>query len=279
MPAILLVSLLAFLASGSYVAGIEKWRQAREEQLKSDTGWLTIAGLFWLEEGETIVGTDPASGIVLPEGSAPARFGIIEHTGGRTTFRYAADSGRTVEMKPDTSGSPDMISVNGLTFWVIQRGGRYGLRLRDKNSRHRKEFTGLDWYPVKPEYRITAKYVAWQAPREVSIPSVIGVPEEMTSSGYVEFELHGRTARLTPVSAGDSLWFIFRDGTSGKTTYPAGRFLYSDAPKDGTVVLDFNKAYNPPCAFTPYATCPLPPKENRLDIPIEAGEKNHPHDW
>ncbi len=279
MGVMVLGSLLALLAADSYRAEIENWRRAREEQLKSDTGWLTIAGLFWLREGETTIGTDPESGIVLPEGSAPARLGVIEHAGGRTRFRHAEDPARTVELKPDTSGSPDMIRTGDVTFWVIRRGDRFAVRLRDKNSRFRKEFTGLRWYPVKPEYRITARYVAWPAPRKISVPSIIGTPEEMTSPGYVEFELEGRTVRLTTMSSGESLWFIFRDATSGKTTYAGGRFLYSDAPRDGKVIVDFNKAYNPPCVFTPYATCPLPPKENRLEVAIEAGEKNYPHRW
>ncbi len=269
---VLLGAMAGLAAEESYVESILEWRREREERLKADDGWLTITGLFWLKEGEQTVGSAPDNDIVLPAHSAPARIGTIEHYGGRTVLRWASPTRKPLELRPDTTGRPTRVTFEDITFWVIQRGDRYALRLRDRRSRLRKRFTGCRWFPVKPEYRIEARFLAFPQPKKMQVPSVVGIPEEMESPGVVEFQLHGKTVRLTAVSRDGELWFLFRDATSGRTTYGAARFLYADAPKDGKVILDFNKAYNPPCAFTPYATCPLPPPENRLDVAIEAGE-------
>src|SRR5262249_22961367 len=163
-------------------------------------------------------------------------------------------------------------------LFVIARGGKFGIRLKDPDSEYRRGYHGIEYFPVKDDYRITAKWVA--EPVKIPILNVLGQTEEMQSPGYAVFQLHGREYRLRPVLEtpdAQELFYIFRDQTSGKLTYRAGRFLYSALPKDGHVELDFNKAYNPPCAFTPYATCPLPPKENRLPLRIEAGEKTYGH--
>ncbi len=167
--------------------------------------------------------------------------------------------------------SADIVTLASLSLSVIQRGDRYGIRLKDRNSRLRKEFTGLRYFPVTESYRVSARFVP--DARKVPIPNILGQTEDMDSPGYVEFELEGRKLRLSPVlESPDELFFIFRDLTSGRQTYGSGRFLDTAMPKDGRVELDFNKAYNPPCAFTPYATCPLPPKQNRLPVRIAAGE-------
>jgi uncharacterized protein len=146
-----------------------------------------------------------------------------------------------------------------------------GVRIKDPESDARRNFKGLHWYPVRPEWKVRARLVS--APKKIAFEAQAGGKQEMTSPGYVEWEHEGNKLRLTPVTEGDQLWFIFRDKTAGVTTYPAARFLYADAAKDGIVTVDFNRAYNPPCVFTPYATCPLPPPENRLNISVEAGEK------
>ncbi len=275
---LLLVTGMTAAAADFYVSSIEQWRRQEEAALSSDTGWLTIAGLFWLKEGGNTIGAAASSDIVLPAHSAPPLLGVIEHHAGRTVLRYADKTRSPVQLEPDTSGSPTRVRLGALTFWVIRRGDRYGIRLRDTKSRFRREFTGRQWYLVKREYRVTARFIPFPEPRKFKVASVIGVPQEMTSPGYVEFPLRGQTVRLMPAAEGEELWFIFRDATSGKTTYPGGRFLYAAGPRDGKVILDFNKAYNPPCAFTPYATCPLPPRENRLKVAIEAGELNSHHD-
>ncbi len=257
----------------SYERSIQQWRQEMEEELKSDAGWLTVAGLYWLAEGVNTVGAAENNRVVLPYG--PARLGEIELSDGRAVFRYADSSQSAIELRPDTSGEPTKLKVGESTFWLIQRGDRSGIRLRDLNSKMRREFTHREWYAVKPAYRITARFDSYGEPRPFQVPSVLGIPEEMECPGELELVINGETVRIKPVLAEDSLWVIFRDQTSGRTTYGGGRFLYTELPEDGRVVVDFNKAYNPPCAFTPYATCPLPPKANRLSVAVEAGEKNY----
>ena len=272
---------LAMAADVPYQQQIEQWRAHREARLKADDGWLTVAGLFWLNDGDNTVGTASDCSIVLPGGSAPAHIGVFHFRDGKTSFRAAsgvavAVNGKpaeSAELKPDDDkDGPDEVSVNALTMYVIHRGDKYGIRLKDRNSEYRRSFTGLHWYPIRPEYRVTAKFVAWPQPKEIPIANILGQTEPTPSPGYLEFTLNGVALRLDAVTEEDTLFLIFRDRTAGKTTYGAGRFLNTDMPKDGVVVLDFNKAYNPPCAFTPYATCPLPPPQNRLAVAIEAGE-------
>ncbi len=184
------------------------------------------------------------------------------------------------DLRSDGSGSPDVVTLGRLTMYVIQRGARYGIRLKDRESPLRKEFTGLRWYELKEDYRVSARYVTYPEPKLVKVPNILGESEPMPSPGYAVFEREGKEVRLEGVleeKDARRLFFIIRDQTSGKETYPAGRFLYADLPKDGRIVLDFNKAYNPPCAFTPYATCPLPPPQNWVPVRIEAGELDYGH--
>ena len=274
--ALLLIAAVCALAAASYESSIEQWRQKREAALTADGGWLTVAGLFWLKEGDNTAGSDPAGDIVLPRG--PARAGVFHFHDGKTTFRSdvpmaaTRSSSPSQELKPD---SDDAVSLDDLSMFVIHRGERYAIRLKDKQSKFRREFTGLHWYPPKPEYRVVARFVRYATPKLITIPNILGETEKSPSEGYAAFTLKGREYHLEPVVEDDQLFFIFRDLTSAKDTYGSGRFLYSDRPKDGKVILDFNKAYNPPCAFTPYATCPLPPPQNRLPVRIEAGELNY----
>ncbi len=285
MPAIaILLAALALLipqtAPQGYREGIEHWRRQRRALLQSEDGWLTVVGLFWLKEGRNTAGTGPDNNLVLPEGSAPPRVGNFEFHDGKTTFQAASGvqasvngrpAGRAI-LKPDTSGAADLLRIRDLTMFVIERGGRYAVRVKDKNSRARREFQGLDYFPVNERYRIRGRFVPYNPPRKVSIPNILGGTEEDTSPGYVVFALDGREFRLVPVNSGDMLFFIFKDPTARKETYPAGRFLFTGLPEKGEVELDFNKAVNPPCAFTDFATCPLPPEENILPVRIEAGE-------
>lgn len=270
----------------SYSAAIERWRAAREVALRADDGWLTVVGLFWLRPGLNRVGTDPSNDIVLPDGSAPARLGVFEFSDGRTVFQ--AEPGTRVtsadaiieRLEMPYGANPTQVAINDLTMFVIRRGERYGIRLRDRNSKAREMFAGLRYFPIDPAYRVTAAFVAYPEPKKLPIPNVLGDTPEMMSPGYVEFSLDGQALRLEPVYEGDSpreLFFIFGDQTNGTETYPAGRFLYTDLPLNGKVELDFNKAQNPPCAFTAFATCPLPPKQNRLPIRVRAGEMDYGH--
>jgi uncharacterized protein (DUF1684 family) len=260
----------------AYRAQIEQWRQQREAALKADGGWLTVTGLFWLKDGLNAVGSDPANDILLPDG-APARLGTVELENGNAVFTASTPSvtldGKAVKEAPLRAAGPaSVLSAGPLDLLLLQRGGRYALRLKDKNSALRKNFTGLRWYPIQEDWRIAAKFVPLPSSSKLVFDTVIGEQETMESPGYAEFQLGGHTYKLQAAAQGRRLFFVIRDLTSGKTTYGASRFIYADAPRDGAVVLDFNKAENPPCAFTPYATCPLPPPQNRLPVAIEAGE-------
>jgi len=254
-------------ASGDYRAQIEEWRRHRAAALTADGGWLTVTGLFWLHEGANSFGSASSNDIVLPPDPA-VKQGAFHLHNGKVTLSM---DGQTRELRADTSGNPDVVKMGSLTMFVIQRGDKYGIRLKDNHSRLRKEFTGLHYFPVSEDYRIKTRLV--KDAKKIPILNVLGQVEDTPSPGYVEFEIHGQKLRLTPIEESpNELSFIFRDLTAGKETYGSGRFLDAELGKDGEVVLDFNKAYNPPCAFTPYATCPLPPKENRLAVRIEAGE-------
>jgi uncharacterized protein (DUF1684 family) len=262
-----------------------EYRQRLETSLKSDTGWLTVAGLHWLNKGETTLGSDPKNGFVLPAGKSPAFAGSVWFDGKTVTLKPAPDSGLQVNgapategaLKSDTEPKYDLVTLGDLSFFVIVRGDKTGLRLRDKSSKYRREFTHRDWYPVQSEAVVEGKFLPFAKPKQLKVPTVIeGVIEEHESPGEVEFSFGGKTHKVQVLKAGkDQVWLIFRDKTSGKGTYPAGRFLYGDLKADGKVIFDFNKAYNPPCAFTPYATCPLPPRQNYLSVEIAAGELNY----
>ena len=276
-PAAAFVLLASLAMADSYVASIEKWRQEYVADLEADDGWLTLAGLFWLKPGANSFGTDESNDIVFPPGTAAAKAGVLEFQDGRVTMRQGGSS-KVRKLKSDVNEDPTIVKMGRLRFHVIKRGERYGIRLKDSEGVYRKQFTGQQWFPVKPEYRVTAEFHEFPSPKTLKVPSIIGGTEEYTSPGYAEFTLNGRKCRLQPALEDDELFFIFKDTSAGKSTYPAGRFLYTELPKSGKVVIDFNKAYNPPCAFTPYATCPLPPRQNRLDVAIEAGAKNYHHD-
>jgi uncharacterized protein (DUF1684 family) len=265
------------LADPSYQESIQQWRQQREDRLKAEGGWLTLAGLIWLKEGANTVGSAPGSDILMSRG--PEHLGVINYHAGKADFQPAP--GIALKAMPlqsdENDAKPDILKYGDFSFFVIHRGTRDAIRLRDIHSDAVRSFTGLHWYPIRPEYHVTAKWVPYNPPKVLSIPNILGETEKQTGPGYAEFSLNGKQLRLEPVLENNQLFFIFKDQTAGKETYPPGRFLYAELPKDGTVVLDFNKAYTPPCAFTPYATCPLPPPQNRLPIRIEAGELNYGH--
>ena len=257
------------LASISYQETVRLWRTQHETKISSETGWLSYAGLFWLKDGENRAGSDPGCDIVLPKG-APEYAGSFLFHAGLTQFRNAA--GVVRDVKSDVPGPLDLIEIAGVKMHVVKRGERFGVRLRDPNSEYRRNFKGLKWYPIKESYRVTAKFISYAQPKKVRVTNILGDVDEETSPGYAVFELLGKKMELGPVREDDQLFYTFKDLTSGKTTYPAVRFLYSDLPKNGQVVLDFNLAHNPACAFTAFATCPLPPRKNHLPVAIEAGE-------
>ncbi len=283
--AILLVFSVYSNAQTDYLSEIEKWRAEYETKLKSENGWLTVAGLFWLKEGANTIGAGSVFDVELTDNFKPGRFGTIDFQNGRAALKVepgveAFSEGRQVteiELVSDAQGKPTVIQTGSQTFYLIKREDRFGIRLKDKNSKERTEFTGLKWFPVDEKYKVKAEFEAFDAPKEVLIPNVLGGNFKMKSPGVLRFKLNGKKYALEPVleEGSDELFIIFRDATSKSETYGAGRFLYAKKADDGKVILDFNKSENPPCAYTAFATCPLPPPQNRLEAEIKAGEKRY----
>jgi uncharacterized protein (DUF1684 family) len=268
-----------------YSAEIEEWRKARLARLTSDDGWLTVTGLYWLERGHNAFGSDEENPVVLPDASLPPVAGSIvvgENGVVILTAELTANvfvNGKVISetvLKTDAEGSPDIVVAGRIQFYVIDRGGRLAARVKDPKSPTRTSFKGIDHYPIDPSMRVLARLEAYDSPREVAVPTEIGNDTTYLAPGVLRFTIAGHELTLEPFLSGaenERYFLLFRDGTSGVTTYGAGRFLYSSAvDESGKTILDFNLAYNPPCAFTPHATCPLPPPQNWLQAPIEAGE-------
>ena len=266
-----------------YEQYILQQRLEREEHFKNtERGWLGLVGLYWLRDGENTIGSSPTNDIVLPS-VAPDRIGIVQYNNGVATFRAERNvpvycNGKKVTLKTLVADiyedEADFLQVGDLTLVLLERADRHLIRVWNKHSDIRKSFTGFKQYDVNPEYRITAKYTAYETPKLISIQDVIEIYHETPFQGYVTFELDGEKHRLEAREDEDEYVRLdFRDATNGDTTYVGGRFLIAEMPKDGKIIVDFNEAYNPPCAYTDFATCPLPPPENRLPIRIEAGEK------
>ena len=270
----------------SYTKAIEKWRAERLEEINGEDGWTTLVGLFWLNEGQNRFGSDPSNDIVLPRSSAPKFTGSLRLDKGVVRLEATPDAGVTSDGKPantlvlqsDGDGKPTVLKLGSLKLFVIKRGEKLGLRVKDKHHPARSNFAGLDYFPLSLNFRLDAKFEPYDPPKIIPIVNVLGMIDNMTSPGALVFEVNGKNYRLDPVleKGSKQLFIIFADKTSGKETYGAGRYLYADPPgAGGKVVLDFNKAHNPSCAFTKFATCPLPPRQNRLAIRVEAGEKKY----
>jgi uncharacterized protein (DUF1684 family) len=262
------------------VADLERWRGQKDAELRAEEGWLALAGLFWLKEGQNSFGSDPDGEIVLPAGSAPDYAGSFEFYNGVTTIHVADGIAMTVDGQPagsarlraDSDGAPERIALGNLTMLIIKRGARYGVRVWDRGSPARTSFTGRRWFPPRESYTIAAAFVAYEPPKPLAVANILGDTESMPSPGYAMFTLDGQECRLDALPDPSGLAFYFRDATTGDTTYPIGRYLKAALPQDGWVTLDFNRAYSPPCAFTVFATCTLPPPQNHLPLLIEAGE-------
>ncbi|HXU46035.1 MAG TPA: DUF1684 domain-containing protein [Thermoanaerobaculia bacterium] len=268
--------------SEAYVKEIEAFHKERIDGLKRPDGWLSLVGLFWLQEGENRFGSDPQNRVIFPEGSAPAVAGTFVRTGDAVSVKVApgakvtSDGKEVTEMAltSDAAGKTTQLELGTLRFFVIKRGDRLGIRVKDTSGEAAAHFPGIETYPIRPAWRVEARFEPYQPPKQVPVPNILGQIEDTPSPGAVVFSVGGKSYRLDGLEdSGGGLFLIFADATSGKETYGAGRFLDTEAPKDGKVVVDFNKAYNPPCAFTAFATCPLPPKQNRLALRVDAGEK------
>ncbi|MDE1898661.1 MAG: DUF1684 domain-containing protein [Xanthomonadaceae bacterium] len=269
-------------ADEAYLAQITHWRQQRLQALTAADGWLTLVGFEWLRPGPQTVGHAPGNAIVLPVG--PAHLGTITLTAdGRVRLDLAADAGVTVDgatvhsavLRDDRDARPSRVRFGTASMYLLDRSGRKALRIKDSMATTRTAFRGLDSFPVDPSWRIEARFEGFDPVHHVELATEAGTIERDVVPGRIVFERDGQRYTLLPIleTPGDTrLFVVFADRTSGHETYGAARFLYVDAAREGRVVLDFNRAYNPPCAFTAFATCPLPPPENRLPLRITAGE-------
>jgi uncharacterized protein (DUF1684 family) len=292
LPAAALLLTTAALAQTPRPDALTQWRAAYAAGLAQPDGWLALVALQWLQDGDTSVGSAPGNKLVLPH--TPAHLGIFRQHAGRIEFLAPPEGvsssvlldGKPAAggfLNPDDTPHPSEITTGDVRIAVIHRGDRFYLRVKDAYSKTRIRFRGLNWYPPNPRLRITAKWVPYTPVKTVKILNVLGQASEEQSPGYAEFTLDGKTVRLDPLLEDKELFFDFRDTTSHTTTDGAGRFLNTGLPSNGltqpgTLLIDFNYAHNPPCGYTPYATCPLPPDQNRLTIPIAAGEKRYAED-
>ncbi|RYG05408.1 MAG: DUF1684 domain-containing protein [Chitinophagaceae bacterium] len=273
-------------SSAAYLKSLDEWHAKRIGSLKSENGWLNLEGLFWLEQGSNSFGSGKQNAIVFPAGSISAAAGYFEVKGFDVKLVTAADAGVTLAGKPvkeamifnaDSMRSATM-SHGPLRWTLIKRDNKIGVRLRNLESKQLKEFKGVERFAADTSLRITAILQEGVVPATIPITNVLGQTTQNKLAGKLIFKIAGQQLTLDALEEGDELFIIFGDETSAVTTYPSGRFLYANKPgADGKVVLDFNKAINPPCAFTDFATCPLPPKQNILKVEITAGEKYHPN--
>jgi uncharacterized protein (DUF1684 family) len=264
-----------------YIAEIEQWHQKRIKRLKDENSWLTLVGLYWLKVGDNNFGSDKNNDIVFPE-NAPQYIGkfilndsvITLQVNEEVTVINEGRSIKEIKLEHDLSGNPTILDLGSLRWYIIKRGDRYGIRLRDINVPLRNKFYGIERFPANEDWKINASFEVYEPPKVISLPTQIGAVAEEPSPGAVVFKKNGQTYRIDAVDTGKRLWLIFADETSGKETYGAGRYLYIDKPdSSGKTVVDFNLAYNPPCVFTKFATCSFPPKQNFLKLRITAGEK------
>ena len=286
----LMLAVLAHLPAGAATADVfrpenEAWRAKRIAELTAPDGWLSLMGLHFLKPGENTVGHAHVSDVLLPRG--PARFGVATLAAdGKVTLQVAAGVEATIDGQVARGGElrvgvgavkPTLVTCGTVSFFVIERGGKMALRVKDSASERRRNFAGVDYFPPDPAWRIAARWVAFEKSRMIPLTNILGQTSPALVPGKAVFERDGKTHELLAIDEGpgEPLFFVIADTTTGKETYGGARFVYAEAPKDGTVVLDFNRAENPPCAFTPFATCPLPPKENRLPFAVTAGEKNY----
>jgi uncharacterized protein (DUF1684 family) len=259
------------MSATSYDDSIRAWQKHRDAGLRSADGWLALVGLFWLKPGDNTIGSADSNDFVLPKDSAPAQSGRLQLAGSIVAFIDPSGSRKTLSYDEE---KPDIVKSGTVSFYVIKRGDRFGIRAKDSASPVLKNFHGMQYFAINPALHFEAKLVP--AVKKIPILNVLGQTEMEESPGIVEFTYQGQPYHLRPIyedtPKGKTLFFLFKDATNKTQTYQAGRMLNTPLPENGKVDLDFNHSYNPPCTFTPYATCPLPPPENRLTFAVEAGE-------
>lgn len=293
MRAILLTAAILAIAACSidtydHEREVMQWRVERAERLQQPEGWLSLVGLHWLSEGASRVGAAPGNDILLAGG--PPRVGKVVVENG--AVRFCAEPGAGVHLEPppsddsdcpllvpDAQGEPTKVAFGSVHFYVIDREGHLALRVKDSQAATLRDFDGLEYFPVDGEWRVSAVFEPHPEPRTIQVPDITGLVQELPNPGRLVFAKEGEPRVLDAIrfDGDDRLFLVFADRTNGKTTYGGGRYLYTPLPdQEGGVLIDFNKAYNPPCVFTEYATCPLPPPQNRLDLAVTAGEKIYP---
>jgi len=267
-----------------YEQEIFHWRQEREAGLRKPDGWLSLAGLFWLEEGENDFGQDSVLPIHLAAPDIPQTAGTLHLEKGEVSILPSEGSGITIDDEQVVAGmilktdadpdGPDIFHIGRLMAYVIVRGDRYALRVKDPVKV--QGFKGLEFFPIDPDFRVEATLEAYPEAKDISIATAVGIDEKMLCPGILHFKLRGKDVTIQPwidKPGQQNLFIVFRDETSGKTSYGAGRFLSAILNENGTTILDFNRAFSPPCAFTPFATCPLAPPENTIALAVTAGER------
>lgn len=298
-PGLLLASLWVALATATTCvadqkterASVEQWRRERIAELTSDTGWLTLVGLFWLSEGQNTFGRASTNTLVLDHPRLAPAAGTFVLADRHVTFTANPGSGithggqlvTTIDMVSDAKESPTVVSSGPLRLFIIERAGKLGVRVRDVDSPWRRNFRGIEYFPIDPDWAVEARFEPYEPQRRIPIVNVLGLEEDKVSPGALVFTRKGRQFKLDTVLESPQsrdLFVMFADQTSGHDTYGAGRFIDVPFASDGKTIIDFNEAYNPPCAFNNFATCPLPPSQNRLELKVTAGEKNYvgPHE-
>jgi uncharacterized protein (DUF1684 family) len=281
-------TLMINIENDPYFKEINKWRRGLDDALRRENSWLALSGLFWLKEGKNSIGSDPDCNIPLPIDAAPQYAGFVTLEKGCVSLRVSSDigfkvNGQLIEetvLQPDTSDAPTKLTLDQLTIVAIQRGHQFGIRLWDNTRSKRTNFPGRLWYPINRNYRIWADYVTYDPPKTLSLKTMSGNDQSEPAVGSLAFDIDGNSFELEAFDGPEGgLFVIFTDSTNKDETYPAGRYLTTIKPEQGKVRLDFNRAYNPPCAFTPYATCPLAPPQNHLPVRIPAGERYRSSDW
>jgi uncharacterized protein (DUF1684 family) len=270
----------------AYINEINQWHRERIASLKENDSWLSLVGLYWLDADKNTFGSDSTNDIVFPGKGVPARMGWLELEDG--TVRIHINPGVKVltggipvtdtTMLSDAGGEPTVLSYGSLRWHIIERDNRLGVRLKDTNNPQITAFGGIKRFPVSARWRVKARYIQFEEPKTIWVPDILGFASKEPLYGSLEFELNGETYRLDPLGEpqDEELFVIFGDQTNGEETYGAGRFVYVPRPNEhGITWIDFNKAYNPPCVFNSFATCPLPPAQNVLPVKINAGEKNY----
>ncbi len=264
-------------------ADLAQWRAARLQSLTSDTGWLNLVGLLWLKEGDNTFGRGPGNALVLQNAALAENAGTFVVHDHVVSFRAHPGAGIThhgepveeIAMSSDAAGEPTVVSSGPLRFFVIERAGKLGVRIRDLDSPRRRDFRGLEYFPASTAWNVSARFEPYEPARRIKITNILGMEEDAEAPGVLVFHANGREWRLEAIlesPADTHLFVMFQDGTSGHETYGGGRFLQVPLPAGGLAQMDFNKAYNPPCALNDFATCPLPPPGNRLQLRVEAGE-------